>query len=167
MVRIFEENQLELTGNAEKFGKRPAGPARARILKTTAMNDFVESKIKTSVIKILSSGTNSQSISILTLPRDVRKLLYSIYISTNDNGSGELKTLNGRIEKDDIDLFASKFASWLVIKTNQCREQGIISEGSSSDGRDKFMNWLIKSIDSSRRSPDESNSAARVQNTKI
>jgi hypothetical protein len=166
MARIFEENQLEKPepdghNYAGKFGKRPAGPARIRILKTT-MNDFVESKIKTSVMKILSSGTNSKSMSILTLPRDARKLLYSIYISTNDNGSGELKTLNGRIEKDDIDLFASKFASWLVIKTNECREQGIISEGSASDGRDKFMNWLIKSSDSSLRSPDESNSAARV-----
>jgi hypothetical protein len=107
---------------------------------------------RNSVYTFLESGTKNLPYSIFkSMSRPERIRMYTQCSSTGD------KDLFASKDTIDIDLSASKFASWLVIKINSCHTLGIISSNACAENKDKFIKWLEEPRDnsSSCQSPDE------------
>lgn len=99
--------------------------------------------------RILNQGTIHFEI-FKQMSRQERKRMYIQY---NLTGGKNLFALNAS-DEGDIDLGASKFASWLVIKIDLCHS---LETNSKAYGKDNFIKWLEEQRDASStlRSPEE------------
>jgi hypothetical protein len=82
-----------------------------------------------------------------------------MYTQFNLTGDKDLFNLNYE-DTIDIDLGASKFASWLVTKTKLYQGQGIQISEACAEHKEHFQKWLREQgdISSSFQGPNEQNS---------
>ena len=167
MIRIFKASQLEkllkqvpessADGRNEEgvFGFRQSRAGSIIFKKSwlwLVMANHAnrpEGKLRNSVSRILNQGTIHFEI-FKQMSRQERKRMYIQY---NLTGGKNLFALNAS-DEGDIDLGASKFASWLVIKIDLCHS---LETNSKAYGKDNFIKWLEEQRDASStlRSPEE------------